>query len=59
MRGGTELPKEDNCHNTEIGTAYLQYVISLDCVESGTQTLLHLTQNTACKMPLQALFPWK
>lgn len=32
---------------------------SSDCVESETQTLLHLTQNTACKMPLQALFPWK
>lgn len=59
LAGGTESPKEDDCHNVEIGAAYLQYVISLDCGESETQTLLHLTQNAACKMPLQAPFPWK
>lgn len=34
--GGTESPEKDICHNMKIGTAYLWYVISLDCVESGT-----------------------
>lgn len=41
------------------GTAYLQYARCLGCAESGTQTLLHLTQSTAHEMSLQALFPWK
>lgn len=44
---GTQPPEEEGCHNVGTGTAYLQYAISLDPVERGTQTLLHLTQSTA------------